>query len=95
MYLMVGLKRMNDKERKLMLVEIGAMLWSIWLIQNDIVFNKTTISSYMHAYWTRTWSIFQKEEQQMLLHSTCRLMETLTMDIFDKHGWCSRNRLSF
>jgi hypothetical protein len=38
---------MNNKDRKLLLVGVGAMLWSIWLSQNDIVFNKTSISSYM------------------------------------------------
>jgi hypothetical protein len=54
---------MNDKDRKILLVGVGAMLWSIWLSRNDIVFNKTSISSYMHVifrvtYWTRTWSVF-------------------------------------
>jgi hypothetical protein len=54
---------MNDKDRKLLLARVGAMLWSIWLSQNDIVFNMTSISSYMQVifrgtYWTRTWSVF-------------------------------------
>jgi hypothetical protein len=93
-------QRMNDKDRKLLLVGLGAMLWSIWLSQNDIVFNKTSISSYMQVifratYWTRTWSVFQKEEHQVFLCLACRLMETLTMDIFVKHGWWSSNKLSF
>jgi hypothetical protein len=94
------IQRMNGKDRKLLLVRMGAMFWSIWLSQNNIVFNKTLISSYMQVifratYWTRTWSVFQKEEHQVFLHTACRWMKTLTMDIFAKHGWWYSNRLSF
>jgi hypothetical protein len=32
---------MNDKDRKILLVGVGAILSSIWLSWNDIVFNKT------------------------------------------------------
>jgi hypothetical protein len=50
-------QRMNDKDRKLLLVGVGAMFWTIWLSQNDIVFNKTPIYSCMQVvfrmtYWT-------------------------------------------
>jgi hypothetical protein len=38
---------MNDKERKLLLVGLGAIFWSIWLSQNDVVFNITSITFYM------------------------------------------------
>jgi hypothetical protein len=40
-------QRMNDKDRKLLLVGVGAMVWSIWFSRNDIIFNKTSILSYM------------------------------------------------
>jgi hypothetical protein len=43
----VWVKKMNNKDKKLLLVGLGAMFWSIWLSRNDIVFNKTPISSYM------------------------------------------------
>jgi hypothetical protein len=93
-------QRMNDKDRKLLLVGVGTMFWSIWLSRNDIIFSKTSISSYMQlifraTYWTRTWLVFQKEEHQVLLRMTCWWMETLTMNIFAKHGWWSNNRLNF
>jgi hypothetical protein len=60
-------QRMNDKERKLLLVGLGVMFLSIWLSRNDVVFNKTSITSYMQVifratYWTITWLKFQKEE---------------------------------
>jgi hypothetical protein len=84
-------QRMKEKDKKLLFVEMGAMFWSIWLSRNDIGFNKTPISSYVQVmlratYWTRTWAVFQKKESQRFLRTVCQLMETLTMDIFIKHG---------
>jgi hypothetical protein len=38
---------MNSRTRKLVLVGIGAMLWSMWLSRNDIAFDKKLILSYM------------------------------------------------
>jgi hypothetical protein len=40
-------QNMNAKNKRLFYVGIGDMLWSIWLSRNDIIFNKTPISSYM------------------------------------------------
>jgi hypothetical protein len=84
-------QRMKEKDKKLLFVGMGAMFWSIWLSRNDIVFNKTPISSYMQVmlratYWTRTWAVLQKKESQRFLRTACRLIQTLTMDIFVKHG---------
>jgi hypothetical protein len=65
-------QRMKEKDKKLLFVGMDAIFWSIWLSRNDIVFNKTPISSYMQVmfmatYWTRTWAVFQKEESQRFL----------------------------
>jgi hypothetical protein len=46
---------MNDKDRKLLLVGVGDMFWSIWLSQNDIVFSKTSILSYMQVIFRATY----------------------------------------
>jgi hypothetical protein len=92
-------QNMNAKNKRLFYVGIGDMLWSIWLSRNDIIFNKTPISSYMQVifigiHWTRMWAKFQKEENQNSLQTACRVIETLIMEIFAKHGWWSSNRLS-
>jgi hypothetical protein len=65
----VGYKILMRKPKEYS-VGIGAIIWSIWLNRNDIVFNKKPILSYMHvmsmvSYWTRTSASFQKEEGQM------------------------------
>jgi hypothetical protein len=48
-------QEMNDNDRKLLLIGMGAILWSIWLNQNDIVFNKTSISTYIHIIFRATY----------------------------------------
>jgi hypothetical protein len=48
-------QRMNDKGRKLLLVGVSDMFWSIWLSWNDIVFNKTSILSYMQIIFRATY----------------------------------------
>jgi hypothetical protein len=40
---------MNSSNMQIFLVDIGAMLWVIWLSLNDVVFNKVTISSSMQV----------------------------------------------
>jgi hypothetical protein len=64
----------------------------MWLSQNDIIFNKISIQSYVEVIFkgthcARTWAPFQKEEDQTVLQAACRLIETMTMDIFIKHVW--------
>jgi hypothetical protein len=51
-------QNMDAKTKRILFVGIGAMFWSIWLSQNDIVFNKKPILSYMKVMfrvtrWTR------------------------------------------
>jgi hypothetical protein len=95
----VWVHSMNSSDRQIFLIGICAMLWAIWLSRNEVVFNKVSISSaiqviFMGTHWTRTWAIFQKDSKRKLLRIGCRLIETITMEIFVTHGWWSTNRLS-
>jgi glutamine synthetase type III len=90
---------MNLRSKCLLYVGIGAMFWGMCLSRNDVIFNKTSISSYMQVifrgtHWARTWALFQKEENRTAIQAACRLVETMTMEIFAKHGWWFSNRLS-
>jgi hypothetical protein len=40
-------QNMNLRSKRLLYVGIDAMFWRMWLSQNDAIFNKTSISSYM------------------------------------------------
>jgi hypothetical protein len=91
---------MNGGMRKIFLVGIGSMLWAIWLSWNDIALDKKTvlyilyIGNLLGPYWTRMWSVFQKEEECKALQNACRLSETMTIEIFSRHGWRFSNQLS-
>jgi hypothetical protein len=82
---------MNSSNMQIFLVGTGAILWAIWLSHNAVVFNKVSISSSMQVIFrgthrTRTWANFQKEAKRKTLQAGCRLIETMTMEIFAKHG---------
>jgi hypothetical protein len=47
---------MNSRTRKLVLVGIGTMLWSMWLSRNDITFDKKPILSYMQVIYVGIWA---------------------------------------
>jgi hypothetical protein len=40
-------QNMDAKIKRILFVGIDTMFWPIWLIRNDIVFNKKPILSYM------------------------------------------------
>jgi hypothetical protein len=90
-------QNINPNERQILFIGIDAMLWIIWLSQNDIVFNKTSTLSYMQFIYRyplgKDGVLFQKKKDQPLLLNTCQALETLTIEIFTKHGQFS-NRLS-
>jgi len=78
----------------------SAILWSIWLFRNEGIFDKKKqLYSYLQVvfratYWTRFWIALQKKNDKPLLKWACRMMETVAMEIFAKHGWSSLERLS-
>jgi hypothetical protein len=94
------LEGINRKLKSHILVGASAFCWMIWLTRNDIVFDKVVAPSYLQAifrgtYWTRFWSLLQKEEDRHLVKMGCRTIETVAMELFARHGWSFRNRLAF
>jgi hypothetical protein len=45
------------------------------------------------TYWARTWAKLSREEDGIELKKMCSLMEITVMEIFNKFGWTSRNRI--
>jgi len=90
----------NKKLKSQILVGASAICWAIWLTRNDIVFDKVVAPSYLQAifmgtYWTRFWSLLQKEEDRHLMKMGCKTIETVAMEVFARHGWSFSNRLAF
>jgi RsiW-degrading membrane proteinase PrsW (M82 family) len=52
----------------LICVGVAALFWAIWRCRNDVIFNDLKTNSIMQvifrgAYWLRSWSQFQHDEQ--------------------------------
>lgn len=66
-----------------MLVGVSALLRSLWLNRNDVVFNKTKQNTFWQilfrmTYWICTWSLLHKDEEaQDSLKHGCRLVGRL------------------
>jgi hypothetical protein len=64
------------------------------------VFDKVAAPFYLQTifrktYWTRFWSLLQKEEDRHLVKIGCRTIETVAMEVFARHDWSFRNILAF
>jgi hypothetical protein len=76
--------------KKLLLSGVAALIWSIWLCRNDVVFNRNHIPSIIHVifrgtHWFRFWRLLQKEETQQQILVRCQS--------FASHGWRSNTRI--
>jgi len=86
------------EKKKVMFTGLCALLWSIWLSRNNVVFHNTKKQMVLQilfkaTYLTRIWAILQKEEDRVLIADACRALEVTTMDIFAWNGWQFSNRL--
>jgi hypothetical protein len=87
-------QNMNIRSKHLLYIEICVMFWGMWLSWNDNIFNRLPMQVIFRCtHWTWTWALLQTEENQTSLHATCRLVETMTMEVFAKHDWWFSNRL--
>ena len=88
----------NRKIMYLSLVGASALCWAIWLSRNEVVFDKTRVSSAMQVifrgtYWFHFWSLLQREEDRPFIQDMCRRLETTVMEIYANHGWQFSNRI--
>ena len=64
------------EKKKVMFTCLCALLWSIWLSRNDVVFHITKKQTVLQilfkdTYLIRTWAILQKEEDRARLDRRC------------------------
>jgi hypothetical protein len=79
-------------------VGVAALCWAIWRCQNDVIFNKLKTNSIMQvifrgAYWLRSWSQLQRDEQgKDTLIMLSKRLKVIALDISDR-GWKHLYRL--
>ena len=86
------------EKKKVMFMGLCALLWSIRLSRNDIVFHNTQKQTVLQilfraTFLIRTWAILQKVEDRDLIADAYRALEVIAMDIFARNGWQFSNRL--
>jgi hypothetical protein len=80
-------------------VGVCAVLWAIWNMRNDTVFNKPTKQPFLQVlpmviHWIRTWSYLQSEEQRDVMEYGCNRLETVARDFFSRCGWRLDHRIT-
>lgn len=82
------IKSFSRIDKKLMLVGIVAMFWTLRKCRNDTIFERKKIHDPMDViklmcHWTSDWSILQikKQDQKMLMVGT-RLIEQVASDVY-------------
>ena len=72
-----GISKINLKHIR---VGVCAVLWAIWNVRNDHVFNKPKQTSFLQViplvtHWIRTWSYLQPVEHRNAMDSGCNILE--------------------
>ena len=79
-------------------VGVCAVLWAMWNVRNDLVFNKPKQPSFLQViplitHWIRSWSYLQPVEQRHIMESGCIQLESVAKDVFNRAGWRFEKRL--
>jgi hypothetical protein len=88
------------KTKNLIITGASAACWTIWISRNDLVFNKTTMFTYLQVlfrttHWLRCWAFLHNEEAKNKINQACRCLETVAMQFYFYYGWSFSNRIQF
>ena len=92
-----GIPKGNLKQIR---VGVCAVIWAIWNVRNDHVFNKPKQTSFLQVvslvtHWIRTWSYLQPVEHRSAMDSGCNTLEMVAKALYSQCGWRLHNRLDF
>ena len=80
-------------------VGVCALLWAIWNIRNDYIFNNAKLYSFMQViplatHWIRTWSYLQSTEKCNEMVSGCNRLDMVARDLYTQCSWRSELRIT-
>ena len=93
------LRGVDKKEKVQIRVGICALLWAIWNIRNDFIFNNAKNPSLlqvipMATHWIRMWSYLQSTVHSSELDIGCNQLELVARDLYNQFSMCSDWRIS-
>ena len=89
-----------DKSEKVQIrVGVCALLWAIWNIRNDYIFNNAKTFSFMQViplatHWIRTWSFLQSTDKRSVLDIGCNQLESVARDLYHQFSWRFDRRIA-
>jgi hypothetical protein len=88
----------DNRDRVHIRVGAIALIWSLWLCRNNMVFDAKMSSPmqviYHCAHLLREWSTLQKPEHRGLYMEVCSRLEQVAKDVFTQYGWQHRLRIN-
>ena len=93
------LSGVTKKDKSNIRVGVCALLWAIWHVRNDIIFNNSKVSSFLQViplatHWIRTWSFLQPLERRQDMDFGSNRLELVAREFFNQYGWQLNYRLS-
>jgi hypothetical protein len=87
------------KDKAYIRVGVCAVLWAIWKVRNDCIFNKKKFPSFLQViplatHSIRMWSYLQLEDDRPAMDIGCNRLETVTRDFYSRCGWSADRRLT-
>jgi hypothetical protein len=82
----------SKHERAYIRVGACALMWAIWKVWNDYIFNNAKSTSFMQviplaSHCIRMWSCLQPTEKQEDLVTRCNLLEKVAWDLYSQCNW--------
>ena len=70
-------------------VGVYAIIWALWNVRNDFVFNKPRVPSFLQGihlimHCIRTWSYLQPAEKHHVMDSGCNIMEMVATNLYNQ-----------
>jgi hypothetical protein len=93
------LNGVSIKDKGHIRVGVCALLWAIWNIRNDFIFNKKSFPSFLQViplviHWIHMWSYLQQEDVRQDMDIGCNRLATVARDFYSRCGWRSDRRLT-
>jgi hypothetical protein len=87
------------KDKGFIRIGVCALLWAIWKVRNDFIFNKTAFPSFLQViplttHWIHMWSFLQPAEERLAMDIGCNRMATVARDLYSRCGWRCDRRLA-
>ena len=86
------LKGVSKSEKIQIRVGVCALLWAVWNVRNDYIFNRAKKTSFMQViplatHWIRTWFFLQSTEKRDAMDFGCSRLELVDSDLFAQFSW--------